>query len=309
MVHELRTILFPLRTIAERWKLLPYAARQTYQFSYRVQARNPATTSRTALIVCPLPPILPYQQVRDVRYRTKPDGSGIEPRYHNRFDWWNVELPPGGSAVIGYDATVSVNPRAVTLAAGLPLKSAPLSGDRYFEVTEQVKELAAVCARGAHDQRAYVARCYAYVITHLRYGEPISGLYRASEALRLPQVDCGGFATLLGALLLARGIPVRLVVGFWAGYAEAGMHAWLECDNGSGAWAALDPSVEQLYRNGRTWKSGRKFFVGSDRVVVSLGADLEFSLAGQKVSAPLLQHPLVVGSLDAAHADVAAVRV
>ena len=80
MAPVLPTLLFPLRTIAERWKLLPYATPQTYQFSYRVQVRNPATSRRAALIACPLPPTLPYQQVRDVRYRTKPDGSEVEPR-------------------------------------------------------------------------------------------------------------------------------------------------------------------------------------------------------------------------------------
>lgn len=114
-----------------------------------------------------------------------------------------------------------------------------------------------------------------FVISYLTYGNPIDGLYTAEEAREKRIVDCGGFDSLLQDELKKRGIESKIVAGFWAGYEQNGMHAWLEIGD-----IPADPSLEYLRRQGRTKKSGRLGFIGSDRIAFSAGD-------------PFLQHPFL----------------
>jgi transglutaminase-like putative cysteine protease len=98
----------------------------------------------------------------------------------------------------------------------------------------------------------------------------------------------------LGALLAAVGIPSRLLVGWLVGYRACAMHAWLECALPDGRWLPLDPANHHLARAGRDVKSGRFGFVGSDRVVFSVGADLTLTVGAVAAAVPILQHPVVV---------------
>lgn len=116
-----------------------------------------------------------------------------------------------------------------------------------------------------------------YVLKTLTYGNPIEGLYTAEEAREKKIVDCGGFDTLLQDELKKKGIESRIVAGFW----ESGtMHAWLEIGD-----IPADPSIEYLKRHRRTKKSGRLGFVGSDRIVLSLGSNFGFT--------DILQNPII----------------
>ena len=115
-----------------------------------------------------------------------------------------------------------------------------------------------------------------FVISYLTYGNPIDGLYTAQEAREKRVVDCGGFDSLLQDELKKKGIESKIVAGFWAGYETNGMHAWLEIGD-----IPADPSMEYLRRKGRTRKSGKLGFVGSDRIAFSIGE-------------PFLQNPFLV---------------
>jgi Transglutaminase-like superfamily len=132
------------------------------------------------------------------------------------------------------------------------------------------------------------------VVESLVYGDPISGLYKAQDALSREKVDCGGFDSYLVALAQNRGYKARIVSGFWAGYRNNTMHAWLEVQLPDGSVVPLDPSIEQLAKHGRTKKSGKFGFVGSDRIVFSHGCCLSFVINGQKKEVEILQHPLLL---------------
>ncbi len=116
--------------------------------------------------------------------------------------------------------------------------------------------------------------CNEFVIGYLSYGNPIDGLYTAKEAREKRVVDCGGFDTLLQDELQKKGIQSNVVAGFWS---DGKMHAWLEIEG----TIPVDPSVEYLRRQGRTKKSGRLGFVGSDRIAISSGGEF-------------LQHPFLL---------------
>jgi len=113
-----------------------------------------------------------------------------------------------------------------------------------------------------------------FVIGYLTYGNPIDGLYSADEAREKRIVDCGGFDALMQDELKKSGIHSDIIAGFWN---SGKMHAWLEIDGKIPA----DPSVEYLKKYGKTKKSGRLGFVGSDRITFSIGE-------------PFLQHPYLV---------------
>lgn len=105
-----------------------------------------------------------------------------------------------------------------------------------------------------------------FVIGYLQYGNAIEGLYTAQQAREKRIVDCGGFDTLLQDELKKKGIESNVVAGFWN---TGAMHAWLEIEGEIPA----DPSVEHLRRLGKTKKSGRLGFVGSDRIAISSGGE------------------------------------
>lgn len=132
---------------------------------------------------------------------------------------------------------------------------------------------------------------YQHTLATLRYGNAIPGLYTTSQALTLPAVDCGGFATYLGALLRSAGIPCRIIAGFWAGHTTNTMHAWLEFMLPSGEWIPLDPSVEQLRKAQRSKKFGGFGEIGSDRIVTSIGSNHTIQHNHHLYSLGILQTP------------------
>lgn len=205
-----------------------------------------------------------------------------------------------GRTAVGFECAVTVQPRhGLTGKAGATETPAPLHTDRWVSVTDDVKEIASEAVGNAGDRRAVLRRCYEFVVTHLRYGDPITGLYSAREAMQRSVVDCGGFSSLLCAMLIARGIPARIVSGFWAGYPAAAMHAWLEAECAPGQWISMDPSTDHLSRQGRTKKSGRFGYVGSDRIAFSVGSDITCLASGETVTVPILQHPVLTPSSEA----------
>ncbi|MEK7451289.1 MAG: hypothetical protein AAB643_00315, partial [Patescibacteria group bacterium] len=55
-----------------------------------------------------------------------------------------------------------------------------------------------------------------------------------------------------------------------------------------------DPSVEHLLSRGRTDKSGRFGFIGSDRIVFSRGSDITLEVEDKKITADILQNPIII---------------
>lgn len=153
--------------------------------------------------------------------------------------------------------------------------------------------------RSDNDKARY---CFDWVVEYLSYGNPIRGLYSSLQALTDRHVDCGGFSTLLVALLRSIGIPARCVFG-WAIRSKYGYHAWVEYfDREKSGWISLDPSVAHL---GKRTKLDAGFgFIHDERVTFSVGEDLVLEGSGITWPTPLLQAPVVV-SLDGGGIPVA----
>jgi len=137
-----------------------------------------------------------------------------------------------------------------------------------------------------------VRRCFDFVVDYLTYANPIRGLYSSLQALTDRGVDCGGFSTLLTALLRAVKIPSHCVSG-WAIRSKFGYHAWVEYyDRQKKIWIPADPSVANL--GNRTKLDAGFGFINDERIVVSIGEDID--LTGEKIrwTIPLLQSPVVI---------------
>lgn len=268
---------------------------QRYQLRYEIGIVNPSPRDVPMVVVCPLPPDTEYQTVRNTSFQPNVGGIGRESRHGNAYAWWDVVVPPGGGLTLTLAALLGVAPRNGTQkCVGSNPPAAFLNGDRYIVISDDIRHRAQEAVGSADDRSTIAMRCYEYVVSHIKYGQPITGLYTSEEALRLPVVDCGGFSTLLAAMLQSQGVPTRLVVGFWAGHQSNQMHAWIECEVQGGQWLPLDPSVDFLRQNGRTKKTGGFGHIGSDRIVFSHGCDLSIKVGNRSMETPILQYPVVV---------------
>lgn len=163
------------------------------------------------------------------------------------------------------------------------------SRDISFECTVAVQP-----RRTQHAIHPTIKKIYNYTVRNLTYGNPIRGLYSNEEALKKKCVDCGGFSSVLQSLLKKEGIHSRIVAGFWAGYDRSTMHAWLEYEHAPNEWIPLDASTDFLQQRGRTYKTGGCGYVGSDRVVVSVGSYHTFEFDSISSTIDILQTPIVI---------------
>ncbi|GIW63048.1 MAG: hypothetical protein KatS3mg090_0874 [Patescibacteria group bacterium] len=121
----------------------------------------------------------------------------------------------------------------------------------------------------------FVLKSYNLVIAKLRYGKPIKGLYSYKQALTLPEVDCGGFCTLLSSILLTRRISVDLAVGqlYSSKSKSTSMHVWLEIPLKTGSIFPLDPSVDWRNKFGLSSRLGGFGKISSYHINLSYGVN------------------------------------
>lgn len=155
-----------------------------------------------------------------------------------------------------------------------------------------IRNIANSLVAGITDDSGKAKKCFDWVIGYLEYANPIRGLYSSVQALTDRKVDCGGFSTLLTVLLRASKISARCVFG-WAVESKFGYHAWVEFfDKKKNLWIPCDPSV--AYLGNRTKLDAGFGFINDDRVIFSVGEDLNLVGEGIKWNVPLLQSPVVV---------------
>lgn len=271
-----------------------------YHLEYGVTLAQPLTEHERLLL--PYPPTTTYQTVYNLDYR----GAG-EIEQHDRF----ILLHSATTARISCDVTVQ--PRRVTIPAAIQCADYRARPDSEYYcqpdhfVHSQDPRIQAIAQSVLESEQNNLARAaeqlYEHTLTTLHYGNPIADLYTTDQALSRACVDCGGFSTYLAALLRACQIPCRMIAGFWAGQRHNDIHAWLEYLLPTGVWVALDPSVDYLRRHGRTHKVAGYNFVGSDRIVLSVGSDHHLHIAGQDIHVGILQTPLLVRA-DGSHAYI-----
>lgn len=281
-----------VRRTLQQLRLTRKCRTQRFACAYQVTLTNHAPAAAAVTVAYPVPPELPYQRVSSLKIIAPGHTVVREQVFGNQCVVVPIVVPGQGSVHVGLGAEITVHPRNTSDRVNqLPT---PSPATPATAISAAVRALAERVASSRTDEFSIIRRCYDYVVTQLTYGNPIEGLYTADDALRLPCVDCGGFSSLLGAMLAARGIPSRLLVGFETGFPNGLMHAWLEARLADGRWVVLDPSVDYLSRRGRTRRLGGFGSVGSDRIVFSIGSDFILPIASQKVAVRILQHPLVL---------------
>jgi transglutaminase-like putative cysteine protease len=157
---------------------------------------------------------------------------------------------------------------------------------------QAIKNIAKTLTVGETDDSGKSKKCFDWVVGYLEYANPIRGLYSSLQALTDRKVDCGGFSTLFTSLLRASNIPTRCVFG-WAVRSKYGYHAWVEFfDSKKSAWVPCDPSV--TYLGSRTKLDGGFGFINDERVVFSVGEDINLVGDNFEWNVPLFQSPVVV---------------
>lgn len=223
--------------------------------TYRITAKNKGTKEESAVIVAPVPPHA------EPVFEPAPDVVKTDEWYGNRYASWSLRLNAGETKTIEYCWTHSASKEKNRGFSLEPNRFIRPDDPRVMEIANGLRSVKDV---------------YQWVRGHLTYGDPITGLYSATDALERPRVDCGAYATLFVSLCIAKGIPARIVAGFFADDRPGNMHAWAEYLSPMGEWVAVDPTVRR-----------RRV-----RVTMSYGCDIP--VLGGRVD--LLQHPTVFGS-------------
>lgn len=218
--------------------------------------------------------------------------------------------PPGTRFSLSPRVTNSVayfvtRGKSFTVSGQFPVNSLPLGGgpQNYLSAGTVVQSNHPMILLIA-SKLATARECFDWVTDYLEDANPIRGLYTSLQALTDRRVDCGGFSTLLVALLRAKKIPARCVFG-WAPESVRGYHAWVEhFDEEKKLWIASDPSVAYLIKKTSPWRRvfvGRRTkldagfgFINDERIPLSAGEDKELIGDGIKWTTPLLQSPVVV---------------
>ncbi len=290
-----------------------YTKPQVYQCSYQVRLKNVSKQQKKVTLVIPIVSEHQNQKLQgSPKFSVSSFGSVNMDILHddvfgNRYSVLPIQLEAGQEELFSEDFRVEVSPARTSKsllkfylkdyeALEPALYKTFLKDNSYIDSKDP--EIVALVnkIRGTHTDVLKVVRAInIFVVKYLEYGTPIPGLYRSEVALRERKVDCGGFDTFFIALCNALGVPARVVSGFWAGYDKNLMHAWAEFLVPDGTWVPVDPSMEQFFMQGKSRKSGRFGFTGSDRVILSKGCDIPVIVNGQKVMIDILQNPYLIG--------------
>ena len=296
-----------------------YTKEQQYRVSYEVRVTNISKIHQDATLIIPVVSMRETQTLLDGPIFAPETEIAIEEKFGNRYAKWPIALPPQGEQLykqlfqIRTAPAIKKGARAFTVSdyatLDADLRRKYLEPNTYLESDDpEIIDLAKRIQGKGTKVLQTLKRINEFVISRVTYGNPIPGLYKATATLgdesRIKSgttgipVDCGGFATLFVSLCQALGIPARIVSGFWAGYHKNDMHAWVEILLPDGSWLPADPATEQLNRLGRSKKSGKLGFVGSDRITFSVGCDLDVTAGPDPIDADILQNPIVYPAND-----------
>jgi transglutaminase-like putative cysteine protease len=288
-----------------------YNSPQEYHACFEVTVKNVSKSSQRSNLIVPVISSNEYQSlISDTEYSPVPE-INIEKEFKNQYSIFQIELDPGQSITTKQILKIKVFPRN-RLAKKFKLTDYGLMDEKlkapYLKLNEYlspdepaVLELAKHIQGKDNDLSKILVHINHWIIKNLSYGNPIQGLYRAKDVIRsfdklrttAEAVDCGGYSVLFISLCQAMGIPARIVSGFWSGYHMNDMHAWVEILLPDGSWMPADPATEALSKQGRSRKSGKLGFVGSDRVVLSVGCDLDLVVGEEEFATDILQNPIV----------------
>lgn len=296
---------FVYRTL-ERVRFQAYTRPQTFEVEYEVRVETPTPQGQRIQIFLPVIQDSSSQRLLDgPHFSSDCRLRNQDPMYGNSYVFFDLQLTLP-MTTIRETFRIHIDPSSNRIDHDWKLKDYDacdsdvvqkyLVSNTYIQPElKEIQEIAQRLKGNSTSIRQILFSINQHVIQHLRYGNAITGLYRADETLHGTLVDCGGFDTLYCSLAIACSIPSRIVSGFWLGDGSNHMHAWVESLLPDGSWFPADPSTQQLVHLGRSNKSGRFGYVGSDRMVCSVGCDLVLQTEDQKnIKVDILQHPFIL---------------
>ena len=284
-----------------------YSQPRSYSVEYQVKITNLQSTDNKFYIILPLPLNTDYQSVTSqIIHNPKSLTIKSDSLYHNKYAIWQFRLVAQASQTLCEKFKITVKPRKNIFANNFSLADYPknlnwLSPNRFLNSNDpRIQQLAKKIAGSEKNIFAIIKKLNAYVISNVKYANPITGLYSAKDALQKKEVDCGGFNALLASFCISLGIPSRIVSGFWAGYPSNKMHAWVEMQLPDGQWLPADPSIENLGSK----KSGQLGWLGSDRIAFSIGCDIPVEVNNRIIYLDILQNPIIISESSSESLDI-----
>ncbi|MBP6944476.1 transglutaminase domain-containing protein [Patescibacteria group bacterium] len=291
-------LYWPIHRLKEALRLYPYTKTQTYELTYSVtiHAKEEVAPLEALTLVIPRPPTTKEQQIIDFKLHLPNAQEQRDEPFGNHFFF--VRLEPRATRfeipVFSCKATIHPYKKGSTPNQAFSPATIEKETEHLHPNDPRIQTLAKNIGKSSSAHET-ARRIHAHLVRTVKYGEPIDELYSDIDALTRSHVDCGGFDSLFVSLCLASGIQARIVSGFFLDREKNNMHAWAEFQDEKARWIPVDPSTEQLTKQGRTKKSGRFGFIGSDRLQLSQGCDIPIKWNNKIYSAPLLQHPFILG--------------
>jgi len=292
-----------LNSLRNKLGLNFYNHPQSYKVNYRAEISNNSDFKKEFFLVLPVPSNTKYQSIlNSINFFPQIDGQREDLKYGNKYVFWKMNLKAQENFVVQENFSIKVNPRVEIMEKGLKLQDyeEETKNQIYKEKNnflnlenKDIQDLADEIIRDEDRIDQILQKINNYLIANFKYGDPISGLYSAKDALNRKCVDCGGFSSLFASLCILKGIPVRILSGFWAGYKNNTMHAWPEILLPNEKWVPADPAIEYLYQQEKTLKLGSLNNTGSDRIVFSQACDIPIILDNKEFRVSILQHPFV----------------
>lgn len=290
---------------AEALRLKSWSRSRSYRYRAVIALQNHSDAAQSCSVIVPIVQATDAQILLETPQISCDATIEWQTEFGFRYAIWKAAIPPRQTQECIIECPVRITPRRGMLTAFSLDAYQRIPQEIYKRYTQsnevcdsddpRIRTLSDTIASRTHRADAYIRAVYEHCVTSLSYGEPIRGLYTSRDALERDRVDCGGFCTLALALLHARGIPSRLVSGFFGTARHDPMHVWIEILLPDGKWLPADPSTDHLSRMGRDrTKSGRFGYIGSDHLAVSWGCDIQFQAADGIHRAAFLQYPLII---------------
>ncbi|MEK7618916.1 MAG: hypothetical protein AAB416_01585, partial [Patescibacteria group bacterium] len=182
-------------SIKERLGIAVYTRDAAYRVTGAVTFKNQEDRTCAGRVIIPIPQSIAYQKiVEPIKWEGSQVQIARDTQFGNEFAYADFSLDAHRQITWRFSCVVKVSPRSVSLSrAGTLAQYAGTPKDGFASQDPKVKARA-TALRGSEIQCRHILRQFnEYVIRSLRYGNPQRGLYSASDALSLPEVDCGGF--------------------------------------------------------------------------------------------------------------------
>lgn len=293
---------FLLREAKESFGLSLYTKAQQFRIRYRCEVKNLSSKNIKIAVIFPIPPNTNNQTIKATKFTPSNTKVGQDKTFGNRYVYWNAQIKPKESKIFEEEFLAEISP--VKIENNKNFKISDYKNKKLYTRNEKhvnfkndrIKRLAAKLQLPNLDVLSTARFFNNFVAESLNYGNPIEGLYSSVESITSKQTDCGGFASLLTALLRYYGIPARIVSGYLLSPHTSIMHAWVEFMLPSGVWTPADPTIENLLKKRGTKRSGKFGFIGSDHLILSYGSDIKIEINGKFNTMDILQNPTVISA-------------